>query len=104
GINGTLICSANDGVHGQELGKSDGNASNTALVADVNLQGIGSYPHEFVGSNGTTFFTADDGSHGRELWKTDGTTAGTVLVKDINPGSDGSYPRHLEVCGSTHVS
>src|SRR5262249_25534352 len=34
-VNGTLFFTANDGVHGQELWKSDGTAAGTVMVKDV---------------------------------------------------------------------
>ncbi|MBV8386489.1 MAG: hyalin, partial [Acidimicrobiia bacterium] len=91
-VNGTLFFSANDGMHGRELWKSDGTAAGTVMVKDINLipDGTvslsgGSNPSGLTNVNGTLFFQADDGIHGGELWKSDGTSAGTVMVKDINP-------------------
>jgi ELWxxDGT repeat protein len=94
-VNGTLFFAANDGVHGNELWKSDGTAAGTMLVKDINPGAIGSSPANLTNVNGTLFFTADDGIHGNELWKSDGTTAGTVLVKDVNPGAAASGPGSL---------
>lgn len=82
--NDELYFTANDGVHGQELYKTDGVA--ITQVADIN-PGIGdSWPAYFTTSNGSLYFLAEDGTHGQELWKTDGTPQGTMLVKDISPG------------------
>jgi ELWxxDGT repeat protein len=98
-LNGTLLFSANDGILGEELWKSDGTAEGTVLVKDIN-PGLESgfsgnfYPWSPAKVNGTLFFAADDGSTGYELWKSDGTAEGTVLVKDINPGSNGSTPKY----------
>jgi trimeric autotransporter adhesin len=94
-INGTIYFSANDGVLGNELWKSDGVASGTVLVKDIQSGVSGSNPGSLRNVNGTLFFQADDGVAGKELWKTDGTLSGTVLVKDINPGPNASNPEYL---------
>src|SRR5262245_13708019 len=90
-IGPTTYFTANDGVHGSELWRSDGTAAGTVLVKHV-VAGIGSSsPRDLTNVNGMLFFSAYSASTGRELWKSDGTAAGTVLVKDIYPGSN-SYP------------
>jgi ELWxxDGT repeat protein len=84
GVGGTLFFAARDGIHGDELWKSDGTKVGTALVRDIH-PGINHYaPSDLTGVGGRLFFSADDGIHGQELWRSDGTRAGTVLVKDIN--------------------
>lgn len=88
----TLYFTANDGVHGTELYKSDGTAAGTVLVKDINPGSGDANPIDLTPVGGTLYFRADDGVHGQELWKTDGTAADTVIVKDINPGSGGSAP------------
>lgn len=82
-IGNTTYFSADDGVHGNELWKTDGTVTGTSLVKDINPGPADSFPFNLTNVNGTLFFTADDGTHGTELWKSDGTTAGTVMVKDI---------------------
>ena len=86
-VGGTTYFAANDGVHGDELWKSNGTAAGTVLVADIDPGSGSSNPTDLTNVNGTLFFAANDGVHGNELWKSNGTAAGTVLVKDINPGS-----------------
>ncbi len=85
-VGDTLFFTADDGVHGRELWKSDGSRRGTALVKDIDPDDDDYYggPDSLSAVGDTLFFTADDGVHGRELWKSDGTTAGTVLVKDID--------------------
>ena len=68
---------ANDGTHGNELWKTDGTASGTTPVADINAANLTSV-------NGELFFSVDNGGN-YQLWKSDGTTAGTTLVKDMLP-------------------
>lgn len=87
--------SANDGLNGRELWKSDGTSAGTVLVKNLNAGANHSNPAEMTLVGNTVFFTASDGISGRELWKTDGTDAGTTLVKDIFAGADHANPSSL---------
>jgi ELWxxDGT repeat protein len=64
-----IYFTANDGVHGKELWKSDGTVAGTVMIADINPTN-GSDPGDFTIAGNTLYFAADDGIHGRELWKT----------------------------------
>ncbi|MBI5482629.1 MAG: hypothetical protein HY906_27490 [Deltaproteobacteria bacterium] len=88
-----------DGVHGEELWRSDGTAAGTSLLKDVADGPASSGPAAFLPFGDGLYFSADDGINGRELWWTDGTEAGTTLVKDINPGAAGSSPWGLVSVG-----
>ena len=94
-VNGIIYFSANDGIHGQELWKSDGTAAGTVLVKDIVPGSDPSDPQNLTNVNGTLFFIAYHPTYGTELWKSDGTAAGTVLVKNIVSGSGSSDPYNL---------
>ena len=100
-VGNTLFMAANDGTNGFELWKSDGTASGTMMVKDINNGSGGSYPTDFTAIGNTLYFRANDGTNGYELWKSDGTPNGTMMVKDINNGSGGSYPYYLTAVGNT---
>jgi len=87
-VNGVLYFRPDDGVHGDELWKSNGTGQGTVLIKDINPGAAGSELQEFISVNGVLFFRANDGVHGTELWKSDGTENGTVMVKDIQPGQE----------------
>ena len=94
-VNGVWFFVASDGIHGDELWRTDGLQSGTFPVKDIRLGSVGSYPHNLINVNGTLYFRANDGTSGPELWKSDGTAEGTVQVKEIRPGYSGSNPTAL---------
>ena len=81
-IGSTTYFVANDGIHGNELWKTNGTAAGTSMVADIKPGSASSYASNLTNVNGTLFFTANDGTTGggAELWKSDGTAAGTVKL------------------------
>jgi ELWxxDGT repeat protein len=85
-VGGTLFFTADDGVNGRELWKSDGTAAGTVPVADIAPGPGSSDPTQLTAMGDVLFFAADDGVNGRELWRSDGTAAGTGLVADLVPG------------------
>ncbi len=84
--NGISYFSADDGVSGRELWRSDGSVGGTYLVADIKPGPSGSGVRGFASVGDKLFFLADDGLHGTELWLSNGTLAGTRMVRDIRPG------------------
>ncbi len=89
-LDGALLFMLDDGSSGGELWRSDGTASGTVLVRDINPGPNGSSVFRPTTVGDVVFFGADDGIHGVELWRSDGTESGTFLVKDIRPGPPSS--------------
>jgi ELWxxDGT repeat protein len=94
-ISGTLFFQADDGVHGNELWKSNGTNAGTVLVKDIVPGSDHSYNENLTNVNGTLFFSSATATTARALWKSDGTAAGTVLVKDIAPGATSLVLSHF---------
>ncbi|HYH47712.1 MAG TPA: ELWxxDGT repeat protein, partial [Thermoanaerobaculia bacterium] len=90
-----LFFLADDGVHGEELWKSDGGEEGTLLVRDLFPGPRSSDIRWLTAAGSRVYFVADDGVHGRELWTSDGTSDGTRLVEDILPGEGSGLPRDL---------
>jgi ELWxxDGT repeat protein len=93
-IGNTLYFTANDGVNGIELWKTDLGSNATTLVSNIRSGVASSNPTNLVSFNGQVFFRADDGT-GSALWRSDGTSAGTVKV-----GTGFTQPGNLTVMGN----
>jgi ELWxxDGT repeat protein len=93
---------ANNGVSDTELWVTDGTATGTFLLADIEKSSHrGSDPRYLIAIGNTLFFSAYVSTSGYELWKSDGTAHGTVRISDINIGSSSSDPKYLINMGST---
>lgn len=85
-----LWFTADDGVFGTEIWRSNGTESGTFLVKDI-VQGF-SFPTHLIAAPGRLYFNLNFSGLGEELWTSDGTEAGTDIVLDIWPGSASSNP------------
>src|SRR5262245_56315860 len=89
-LNGWMYFTATD-INGTELWKTNGTATGTVMVKDIDPGIQSSDPDHLTVFNNALYFSADDGIHGTELWKSDGSASGTVMLKDINPGSQNGF-------------
>ncbi len=84
-VGNRLYFSADDGIHGDELWRSDGTATGTVMVKDITSGEDGSDPEGLTAVGNTLYFHAF-GARGQELWKSDGTAAGTTIVENDTKG------------------
>lgn len=80
-VGGVLYFAANDGVHGQELWRTDGTPGGTALAADINPGPGSSDPIPLAVVGGQLALIANDGVHGMQL-----------MQAVINPGAGSPTP------------
>jgi ELWxxDGT repeat protein len=94
------LFTADDGIHGCELWRTNGTASGTELVADLNPGSVGSCSASLaahfspLASDGRDVFLRADTGDGDEIWSSDGTAAGTIRVKHFGRNL---YLDHLTV-------
>jgi ELWxxDGT repeat protein/autotransporter-associated beta strand protein len=78
---GILYFTATDGIHGQELWRSDGTESGTHMVIDLNPLSADSSPSNLFFHDGWLYFHARHSNSGTwGVWRTDGTETGTHLI------------------------
>jgi ELWxxDGT repeat protein len=98
-LDGVGYFPADDGIHGNELWRSDGTAAGTWMVRDLCPGLCSSQPMHLSAIGPWLYFGADDGTHGHELWRTDGTSVGFTLVLDVRSGRPSSYPAFMTELG-----
>ena len=84
-LDGRLYFMATDGVHGEELWRSDGTEAGTVLVKEIRPGPEGCSFQDSAIAFGRIFFGAYDGGPAFLLWSTDGTEAGTYSVGPFDP-------------------
>ncbi len=84
-VGDTYYFTANDGVHGVELWRTDGTQQGTALVRDIFSGFSSSNPRSLSVMNGALFFFASESTvDGLYLWRSDGTESGTVKLRKVS--------------------
>ena len=110
-IDGPTLADASVPGFGRELWATDGTASGTRMVKDINpnndtLMGFrGSDPQDITDlGNGRVIFRAKDDIFGGrdELWVSDGTESGTFMLKNIG-GPSSSEPTGITALGNGQV-
>ncbi len=79
-LDGIAYFTADDGVNGRGLWRSDGTTAGTYAVA-----ALSSVSHLAV-AGGAVWFANADGPNGCAVWRSDGTANGTHLVRTISSG------------------
>jgi ELWxxDGT repeat protein len=80
-LGNAFFMTADDGVYGTEVWKSDGTPAGTRILKDICPGSCPSNPSFLTVSDGLLFFAADDGARGPQLWVSDGTPEGTQLLE-----------------------
>lgn len=99
-VGGFALFSADDGLHGEELWRTDGTMAGTQLLADLVPGSYPSTPRALTRLGEWVYFVAESPGIGRELFRTNGLPGGTELVGDLAPGTDSSLPQELTAAGS----
>jgi ELWxxDGT repeat protein len=90
-----------DPAHGLQLWRTDGTASGTTKVQDINPEGFGTSSYrgntgsnidDVEAINGRLFFSANDGPDGSQLWTSLGTASTTRMLTRIVNGTRSSFP------------
>ena len=100
-LGGSIYFGADDGVHGNELWKTNGTAAGTVLVQDIDQGLAHGDPTRFRTSGSRLYFQACTVKEGCELYMLSGTTV--TLVRDIQRGIGNGDPSHITALANGSV-
>lgn len=91
---------ANDGTHGIELWKTDGTATGTIIVKDINTEpgkGIRDTfsSMDMIAHNNRLYFLVDKENGDADVWSTDGTANDMVNISNLVPGHKPHFANHF---------
>lgn len=91
-LQGNFYFTADDGIHGRELFKSNGTSNGTLLVKDITPGSSGSSNVlDIIVSGKMLYFTVTDSTNRQSIWVSDGTSAGTNPLKNITTVAGNPY-------------
>ena len=83
-LNNVAYFIANDGVHGNELWRSDGTGTGTYMVLDLEPGSASPIIYDITAVNGKIYFSGYASAYGSGVWVSDGTESGTQLLINVN--------------------
>ena len=89
--NGDFYFTADDGIHGKELLKSDGTGAGTQLVSDITPGAASTMITDIVASGNYLYFIVTDNYYTGTVWMSDGTSAGTKQVSNLAAAFGGGF-------------
>jgi ELWxxDGT repeat protein len=79
-LKGIAYFTANDGISGEAIWRSDGTAAGTYKLKDTHPESLNERMYDLTVSGDKFFFKVDNLDYGQELWVSDGTSDGTFMV------------------------
>jgi trimeric autotransporter adhesin len=99
-LDNVIYFAADDGIHGNELWRSDGTAVGTFMLKDIEPGPGSAFLRHITAANGKLYFSAANAAYGLEPWVSDGTESGTQLLIDLQPGPTWGFSKEFVEVGN----